>query len=288
MDTSIGLIMRKLLSTLLVISVSVSVVANEWQPLEAESLIQLPANLIEKRIEQDFKLSPTASRINEVEVKLATQSNAIKAIQGTIDGSEDNQMIDEKVELVKLKSAFLDDMQEGQALRQEALDKKVLLYQQVLEQFFAQEKQNGSSVTFKMKKQQEIARERMQQVMAQVDETFTRDGIAAQTPYADEFAKNLAKIEQLKQAIQSHRANVSPMVDGVEVSSQEYVRQLLIQAASEQSLLDQEALMLSYMSRLVALDAQALEYAINIDAEEQGDNAQNTATSPATSVELFL
>ncbi len=262
--------------------------ATNWEPIAAESLIQLPANLIEKRIQQDFNLSPTASRINEIEVELVNQGSAIKAMQATIEGSDDNQMIDEKVELVKLKSAFLDDMQEGQTLRQESLDKKIDLYQQVLEQFFNRQKQNNDSVTFKMKKQQQLAKERMQNVMAQVDESFTRDGISSSTPYADEFAKNLAKIEQLKTAIQEHRANVSPMVDGVEVSSQEYVRHLLIQAASEQSLLDQEALMLSYMSRLVALDAQALEYAINIDAEEQGGVSQNSATTPATSVELFL
>ena len=269
-------------------AISSSVMATNWEPIAAESLIQLPANLIEKRIQQDFNLSPTASRINEIEVELVNQGSAIKAMQATIEGSDDNQMIDEKVELVKLKSAFLDDMQEGQTLRQESLDKKIDLYQQVLEQFFNRQKQNNDSVTFKMKKQQQLAKERMQNVMAQVDESFTRDGISSSTPYADEFAKNLAKIEQLKTAIQEHRANVSPMVDGVEVSSQEYVRHLLIQAASEQSLLDQEALMLSYMSRLVALDAQALEYAINIDAEEQGGVSQNSATTPATSVELFL
>lgn len=280
--------MKTLLTVLVAASVSTSIFASEWEPVAAESLVQLPANLIEKRIEQDFKLSPTATKINDIEMSLVNQSSAIKAMQGTIEGSEDNQMIDEKVELVKLKSAFLDDMQEGQFLRQQALDKKIGLYQEVLEQFFVQEKQNGDSVTYKMKQQQQLAKERMQKVMAQVDESFTQGGLASRTPYADEFAKNLAKIEQLKEAIQSHRANVSPMVDGVEVSSQEYVRQLLIQAASEQSLLDQEALMLSYMSRLVALDAQALEYAINIDAEEQGDAGASVATTPATSVELFL
>ncbi|MEM0910985.1 MAG: hypothetical protein AAGJ37_08405 [Pseudomonadota bacterium] len=280
--------MKILLSAFLATTISTSVFANEWEPLAAESLVQLPANLIEKRIEQDFRLSPAASKINELELKLVNQSSAIKAVQATIDGSDDTQMIDEKVELVKLKSAFLDDMQEGQMLRQNALDKRVALYQQVLTEFFAREKQNADSVTFKMKEQQQLARERMQNVMAQVDDAFTQQGLSSTTPYADEFAKNLAKIEQLKEAIKSHRANLSPMVDGVEVSSQEYIRQLLVQAASEQSLLDQEALMLSYMSRLVALDAQALEYAINIDAEEQEGAAANASTTPATSVELFL
>ena len=77
------------------------------------------------------------------------------------------------------------------------------------------------------------------------------------------------------------------MLDGAEVSSEEYIRQLLHNASLHQSLLDQEALMLSYMARLVALDAQALKYQI-----AYGDK-NDTTTSPKVAkashaVDLFL
>jgi hypothetical protein len=65
------------------------------------------------------------------------------------------------------------------------------------------------------------------------------------------------------------------------------MRQLLMQSSTEQSLLDQEGLMLSYMAKIVALDAQSLEFAIS---EAQEVNAMNAGplTTPATSVSLFL
>lgn len=259
----------------------------EWKPVSAESLIELPANLIEKRIQQDFNMSPMAIQLLAIEESIAQQSNQIKAIQTMVKEVADDEMIDEKVGLVQLKSDFLDDMQAGHLLRQDALNQKIEVYQTLLNTMYQAANREQNQSKFVLKQQQEAARLRMEKVMAQVDETMSAQGYTQQSPYADEFAKNLAKIEQLKTAISAHQANMAATVDGIEVSTEEYIRQLLIQASSEQSLLDQEGLMLSYMSKLVALDAQALEYAISDQQSEQDILAQ-PMTTPATSVDLFL
>jgi hypothetical protein len=260
---------------------------HDWQPVSAESLIELPANLIEKRIQQDFNMSPMASQLLSLEQAIGEQSSQIKAVQELVASSGDNEMIDEKVSLVQLKSSFLDDMQLGHELRQDALNQKIDVYQNVLEKMYQAANRQQNEGKFILKQQQEAARQRMEKVMAQVDETISAQGYTAQSPYADEFAKNLAKIEQLKTAISSHQASMAATVDGIEVSTEEYIRQLLIQASSEQSLLDQEGLMLSYMSKLVALDAQSLEYAIS-DQQLDGDVLAQPMTTPAKSVDLFL
>ncbi|MFC3121581.1 hypothetical protein [Agaribacter flavus] len=276
-----------LLSLLASVTYSSSILASDWEPVAVESLIELPVTLIEKRIQQDFNMSPLASELNEIELDMATKGEKIKSFQNVIAGAKDKEMFDEKVALVKLKSDFLDAMQSGQQLRQNALAKRIDLYQDVLEKLYSQESTEQASMTYKIKQQQDAARARMEKVMAQVDTAIAQSGFANRTPYADDFAKNLAKIDQLREAINAHKANLSPTVDGVAVSTEEYVRQLLMQAASEQSLLDQEGLMLSYMSRLVALDAQSLEYAINLENEDEAGSVKQS-TTPANSVDLFL
>ncbi|MFC4699624.1 hypothetical protein ACFO4O_05575 [Glaciecola siphonariae] len=260
---------------------------SQWQPVSAESLIELPANLIEKRIQQDFNMSPMATELLALEQSIAEQSSQIQAVQALLADAADDDLIDEKVSLVQLKSNFLDDMQAGHELRQEALDQKIDVYQNVLEKMYQASNRLQNDSKFVLKQQQEAARQRMEKVMAQVDETMSAQGYTNQSPYADEFAKNLSKIEQLKAAINEHQATMAAKVDGMEVSTEEYIRQLLIQASSEQSLLDQEGLMLSYMSKLVALDAQALEYAIS-DLEGDSDVLAQPMTTPAKSVDLFL
>jgi methylphosphotriester-DNA--protein-cysteine methyltransferase len=274
-------------ATSLAMTSSATTSSQQWQPVSAESLMELPANLIEKRIQQDFNMSPMASELLGLEQAIGEQSSQIKAVQELVSDAPANEMIDEKVSLVQLKSNFLDDMQLGHKLRQDALNQKIDVYQDVLEKMYQASNRQQNEAKFVLKQQQEAARQRMEKVMAQVDETISAQGYTSQSPYADEFAKNLAKIEQLKEAISNHQASMAAKVDGIEVSTEEYIRQLLIQASSEQSLLDQEGLMLSYMSKLVALDAQSLEYAIS-DQQAGDDVLAQPMTTPAKSVDLFL
>jgi hypothetical protein len=260
---------------------------DNWQPVSAESLVELPANLIEKRIQQDFRMSPMANELLQIDQEVAASSQQIKALQSLLEGSESNQMIDERVDLVQLKSGFLDLLQTGQQLRQDQLDSKMQVYQEVLASLYQQDNIEQNSQAYQLKLSQQEARQRMEKVMQQVDDTLLQGGQIEQSPYASEFAANLAKIEQLKEAIANHQSNLAASVDGVEVSTQEYIRQLLMQSSSEQSLLDQEALMLSYMAKIVALDAQSLEFAIS-EMQEQDALSAGPSTTPASSVSLFL
>ncbi|MFT4653998.1 MAG: hypothetical protein ACJA0G_000968 [Kangiellaceae bacterium] len=274
-------------STLSLAFVNSADAQENWQPVSADSLVELPANLIEKRIQQDFRMSPMATQLLWIEQDIGAKSQQIKALKKLIGDANSNNMIDEKVDLIQLKSAFLDLMQTGQQLRQTQLENKVDVYQQVLAKLYMQSNEQANTTAYQLKLSQQAAKARMDKVMRQVDETLLQDGYSEQSPYANEFAVNLEKIDQLKAAINAHKANLAAKVDGVEVSTQEYMRQLLMQSSTEQSLLDQEGLMLSYMAKIVALDAQSLEFAIS---EAQEVNAMNAGplTTPATSVSLFL
>lgn len=274
-------------SVLSISSMSLVQAQQTWQPVSADSLVELPANLIEKRIQQDFRMSPMATQLVDIEQQISNKSEQVKALKTLINEAGDASMVDEKVDLIQLKSNFLDLMQNAQQLRQSQLNNKMDVYQQVLAKLYTQTNQEANTSAYQLKLSQQAARARMEKVMQQVDETLLQDGYSEQSPYAKEFAVNLEKIDQLKNAINAHKANLAAKVDGIEVSTQEYLRQLLMQSSSEQSLLDQEALMLSYMAKIVALDAQSLEFAIS-EAQELDAMSAGPLTTPASSVALFL
>jgi hypothetical protein len=281
---------RNLFATVLLVYVALFTNAQaqeNWQPVSADSLVELPANLIEKRIQQDFRMSPMATEIMNVEQEIAAKSEQIKALKMLVANTDTGQMIDEKVNLIQLKSGFLDLMQTGMELRQTQLENKMDVYQQVLGKLYNQSNEEANTTAYQLKLSQQAAKSRMEKVMQQVDETLLQDGYSTQSPYAEEFATNLEKINQLKAAISAHKGNLAATVDGIEVSTQEYLRQLLMQSSSEQSLLDQEALMLSYMAKIVALDSQSLEFAISEALEAEAISAVSL-TTPANSVSLFL
>jgi hypothetical protein len=261
--------------------------ARNWDPVASDKLIKLPANIIEKRIQQDFEASPMAMHIVELEQQMQDKLSQLKSLGELMTDSEGDQLIDQRFELVQQKSEYLDLMQEAQILRQNALAKKQDLYETVLGKLRNKNGRISKGDVYQLKQKQAEARERMQNVMAQVDSSLMHTGLDQRSPYADEFALNLAKVEDLKNAISQHKANASPTLGNVEVTSEEYVRQLLMQASTEQSLLDQEALMFSYMAKLVALDAQALEYEISY-GDDDTQLTQRNRTKPAEVADLFL
>lgn len=261
--------------------------AAQWQPISSDKLIRLPANIIEKRIQQDFQASPMAMRIGELEGQMQLHISNIKSLQQSISASDSEDNVDQQFQMLQHKSAYLDLLQQSHALRQTAMVKKQKLYQRVLNKLQDKNNKIVGSDTYRMQQAQSTARLRMEKVMAQVDATLSHAAVDNPSPYAAEYATNLAKISQLKKALAVHQGNASPSINGVEVSSQEYFRQLLMAVSTDQSLLDQEKLMLSYMARLVALDAQSLEYQVTYSNEERGLVANKTSKA-ANVTNLFF
>lgn len=265
---------------------SIAAYANQWQPEASETLIKLPANVIEKRVEQNFKASPMARRLADLDSQMSDKTTRIANLQQDMKNASSDAIEDIEYELVQQKSDYLDLLQESHTLRKQAATQKQAVYQDILQQYRQQDGANADSERLVIEQKQQQALLRMEKVMAQVDQNLMHKGVGESSPYADEYATNVAQIEKLKNAIAKHKANASPTLNGSEVSSQEYLRQLLLDASMHQSLLDQEGLMLSYMARLVALDAQALEYKIAYGESEDGQSSQVNKASPA--VDLFV
>ena len=237
-------------------------VASEWQPEASDRLIKLPANIIEKRVEQDFNASPMAKRLADLDSQMSDKTSRIAMLQNDLNSVSGEAKVNIEYELVQQKSDYLDLLQESHDLRKEASVHKQHVYQDILQQFRNQYGKVQNTERLQLQQKQQTALARMEQVMEQVDQNLMHAGFSETSPYADEYAQNVSQITQLKDAIARHKANASPMLNGAEVSSEEYLRQLLLDISMHQSLLDQEGLMLSYMARLVALDAQELEYQI--------------------------
>jgi len=267
----------------------------QWHPISSDKLIRLPANIIEKRLQQSFQASPMAIRLVELEGQMEDKVNNVKAIQQSLiqvneqndSASNDENKVNQQFQLLQNKSAYLDLLQESHALRQSAMVKKQQLYQKVLNKLQHKNNKIVGSETYQLKQAQSKARQRMEKVMADVDLTLLHGAMDKSSPYSSAYSVNTAKIEQLKKALSQHKGNASPSLNGVEVSSQEYVRQLLMEVSTEQSLLDQEKLMLSYMAKLVALDAQSLEYEVTYRDSNQVQLV-NKISNAANVTDLFI
>lgn len=277
----LGLVALLLLSTS-----QLALASSDWKPVASDKLIKLPANIIEKRIQKDFQASAMATRMTELDAEMKDKVSVIKSIIAGLPELEGMAAQNQRFELLQYKSEYLDSLQESHNLHQSALEKKQTLYKNVLDKLRLQSGKMNSNEAYKIQQAQTAARQRMEKVIEQVDQSLMHLGLEKSSPYTDEYSKNLSQIENLKMAINRHQANQSPTLNGVEITSEEYLRQLLMSVSTEQSLLDQETLMLSYMAKLVALDAQALEYEVAYGDEKDAELISE-ASKPATVTTLF-
>ena len=133
---------------------------------------------------------------------------------------------------------------------------------------------------------QNLARTRMQSSLSKVDLKIFESATVPESQYAIKYGQNVQAIERLMSRIKGHEMNQSLTADGTEMTKEEFIRHMAIEAEAELALAEQDDLILGYMAKLVALDAMALSEEA-IDAE-QADSALPTNSSPHNAVTFFL
>ena len=268
---------------------SLSRAPTEWTPIASEKLIKLPAGYLDRYVEQDYQQSALAQTIDATQNEIQTNLQQIRNLKGRIASSSGSEQMQLQHSLLVAKSDYLDVLEERQRLSRQVLEKKAALYQSVLNEIMKSEQLKQEPVHARLIENQMAARERLKQSMAAVDDVLANAPDLERTQYAKQYGENLARIEELKTAINQHVANSAPVIDGKDVSRETFVRHLLAGVESDSALLDQEQLMMGYMARLVALDAQALEQKIALgDGPESGQNDSVAGARLVDAAELFI
>ena len=259
----------------------------DWQPAASETLIRMPAKYIDASIEDNFQKSSLASGIHaldaQIQLEVVRMHESYKVVSEVGNEQPVNQQgIENRHQFLTAKSNYLGLLHEKQQLSERVLHKKATLYQRVLKKLKKNKADANDPVSMALIEKQKSARARLQGTVERVDNLLSQSltnmggviSTSGDTPhstipnvykpskYQREYGENLAKVQQLKHAIQQHSANENPVLDGQSLNREQYIRYLLSHVDSELALLDQERLMLGYMAKLVALDAQALEHEI--------------------------
>lgn len=296
------------------VSFSTSVRASDgmdWQPTATEKLIRMPAKYIDASIERNFQQSSLASGIHaleaQIQMEVARMNETFKTLsdQGVAEvGGVLGQEVDDvhvalRHQFLTAKSNYLGLLNEKHQLSERVLHKKAALYQHVLKKLRKKKVSATDAVSKGVIEKQKIARARLHQAVGQVDLLLSQSLSQAQvgnshsnnvkpSKYQREYSENLAKVQQLKSAIQQHSANETPLLGGESLNREQYLRYLLSNIDSELALLDQERLMLGYMAKLVALDAQALEHEIAYEEPDQTALSIKQQIRIANTADLFI
>lgn len=265
--------------------------ATKWTPRASEKLIKLPGDHLRRAVENDFRKSQLAEAISESEEKVDYKKSTLQDLKSAIQqnaGADEDLQMDLEYQLIGEKQAYLALARERQALKRKKAKTRIRLYEKLLSKMTRSERSMSPQKAMLVEQQKE-ARARFQGSLGKIDTELMHSSITTQSKYASEYATNMAAIENLVSAINNHPMNQAPTVDGVEVTQEEFVRNMITQNQAELALVDQEDMVLGYMAKLVSLDALAL--AENITVVENGEDlvaSEEPRDTISSTVELFI
>ena len=261
--------------------------AANWSPKASEQLIKLPGDYLKKAVDNDFAKSGLAAALTGLDGDIALKRQTLADLQAAVERADGELRLELQHQFLAEKRNYIDMMKEHQDLRARRAETKMRLYERLLGKI----NRGQRAVTpqqAQLLSKQTAARERFESSAAQIDTKLLASSATAESKYAREYAKNLAAIESLVQAVKSHPMNQAPEIAGVPVTRSEYLRQLIAENQAEVAVVDQERAILGYMAKLVSLDALALSEGLDATPETEIAAANDRPAGVAGAVEFFV
>ena len=256
-----------------------------WQPQASERLVKLPASYLKRSLEQDFTRSELGQALRDMDTEISFKAETLTDLQAAIDVSEGEVQTDLRHQFLVEKREYIDLVSRKIELRRKALEKKTGVLEKLMKRM-GQEDASLTPVLRELIARQDEARARFQASMSSVDMELLETSVMPESKYSQQFATNLSAIDSLTQAIEGHAMNQAPEIDGVAVTREGYVRQMIADTQAELELIGQEENILGYMAKLVALDATALADEV-ADAELVDSDTPNGETL-TSAVKFFV
>ncbi|MEM7224227.1 MAG: hypothetical protein AAF495_14690 [Pseudomonadota bacterium] len=259
-----------------------------WNPVASERLVKLPGSYLRRAIDNDFAGSSLASEIRDVQGLMSLKAQTLADLQNAVEQSDGDLRVELQHQFLAEKREYLELASKHQDLRRQQMTVKQRLLRRLLGKLDRQEAANTPERAALIEKQ-EAARSRLEGTISQVDIKIFNNPTVGQSKYSKEYAKNVLAIERLVQAIKAHPMNEGSEIDGRPVTKKEYLRQLMAETEADLQIVDQEATVLGYMAKLIALDALALSDLLSDPTPGDGsDDDDGEETGITAAVDFFV
>ena len=258
-----------------------------WSPRVTERLVKLPGSFVKKAVDNDFARSGLAAELADIADQISFKRETLTDLQGAIESAEGELKTELEHHLLSEKRSFIKLMRDHQKIRRKKTKTKIRIYTGLLNKLKRSENSMTATRSALVNKQK-LARQRFEQTFSEVDKKIMSASPSVGSKYAREYEKNLSAIKQLSEALKTHTMNRSSEISGNPVSRGDYLRQLLNENQGEIALLDQEAKILSFMAKLVSLDALSIAESTMEGDLNTLDGGEVEDTTPANTIDLFI
>lgn len=258
----------------------------DWTPRASDRLMKLPGSFLKKAVDNDFAKSGLAAEMVKTDERVSLKKDSLADLQAAIETTDGDTRLDLEYQFLTEKKRYLGLMREQQDMRRRRAVTKVRLYERILKKMNTKQSAATPSQA-RLVENQNAARERFDASLSSIDTKLFQSSVTEGSKYGREYAKNVAAIDKLVQAISAHPMNRAPELNGQPVTQADYLRQLIAENESEIALVDQERSILGFMAKLVSLDALALSEGVT-DTAVIADASAEPDHSAAAAIDFFM
>ena len=242
-----------------------------WALVASEQLVRLPTLYLEKAVERDFRASALADALRDTAAQADGAATSLAALQAAAESASGTQRDEARHRFLVAKQDYVALMGARQDLERQRIETELGLYRRLLDRVTRNGAVAGDPALADLAERRRAAQQRLEASADSVDMKLFASATAEESRYGREYRRQAAAIDGLLAAIAAHPMNEAPVVDGRDLGKADYLGHLIAEAESRLALLDQKDLVLSYMAKLVALDAMAL--ADDVEARDPAHGA---------------
>jgi len=257
-----------------------------WSPRSSERLIKLPSNYLKKAIDRDFENSSLGGALYKTRDSIKLKMDTLEDIRESINHTQGDLQVELRHQFLAEKRAYLELAKKNQKIQHQRAKTNLRIYKRLLSKMRRSKGPFTPQKAILLQKQR-AAHNRFTASVANIDAQIFRSDLLEESKYAREYSKNANAIEKLVQTINTHPMNDQKKLGPDGMSKENYIRKLIMDSEADIAILEQKKTVLSYMAKIISLDALALAESLPVTGQA-GDLILADRVDVADAVDFFM
>ena len=232
-----------------------NVSGGDWKPQIVEKMFVLPPQHLDKVLNNDFKTSVLALNLRDTDNKIKSKIDKINELNSFLPNASKDETLEIKHQIILNKRDYIKDMNNLIIMKKQKLETKKAFFEKIKNNIKYNNKNKTNQSAFLNNKNKAL--ERAQRLDLKIIEK-TSLNINEKSKYFKQYETNKNAIEKLKIAIKNHPMNEKSVLSNNSDNKLDTIANYIYNIETEISVLEMKEQMMSYMAKIVVLDAMNL------------------------------
>ncbi len=258
--------------------------SGEWKPQIVEKMFVLPPKHLNKVLNNDFNNSILALNLQNTDSKIKSKINKINDLKILLKpglSTEDNMEINHQI--IVNKRDYIKDMNNLLTMKKQKLNTKKAFFKELEKKIKNKKIVNKNISKFMENKKNALKRSKSLDFKILED---TSSEFVKKSKYFEQYQINNNAIKKLELAIKNHPMNKQNVMSKDPQNKLEAIQNFIQNIDSEIAVLDMKEQIISYMAKMVALDAMSLAESVTIFDDKNQTGSKNY-NDPLGAIEIF-